>query len=54
MLIFERVKERGYILCILYFQEKSNKKFLSFYFFLVLVLGKGGREGGRKIGLCEI
>lgn len=48
MLIFERVKERGYILCILYFQEKSNKKFLSFYFFLVLVLGKGVGKGGER------
>lgn len=48
MLIFERVKERGYILCILYFQEKSNKKFMSFYFFLVLVLGKGVGKGGER------
>lgn len=48
MLIFERVKERGYILCILYFQEKSNKKLLSCYFFLVLVLGKGVGKGGER------
>lgn len=48
MLIFERVKERGYIFCILYFSEKLNKKFLSFYFFLVLLLGKGVGKGGER------